>query len=70
MICSTPLASIEQCATALLQTPDHGEQAARRSLATTILQESQQMGRQVANLLDMMRVESGALGAEGMAVVV
>ena len=57
----TPLASIEQCATALLETPDHGEQAARRSLATTILQESQQMGRQVANLLDMMRVESGAL---------
>ena len=57
----TPLASIEQCATALLQTPEHGEQSARRSLATTILQESQQMGRQVANLLDMMRVESGAL---------
>jgi two-component system, OmpR family, sensor histidine kinase KdpD len=57
----TPLASIEQCATALLQTPDHGERLARRGLATTILQESQQMGRQVANLLDMMRVESGAL---------
>jgi len=54
-----PLASIEEAANALLQNPE--QPAARRALATTILQDSQQMGRLVANLLDMMRVESGAL---------
>jgi two-component system, OmpR family, sensor histidine kinase KdpD len=57
----TPLASIEQAANALLQKAEQGEPAARRHLASTILQESQQMGRLVANLLDMMRVESGTL---------
>jgi two-component system, OmpR family, sensor histidine kinase KdpD len=56
-----PLASIEQAATVLLQTPGPGEPAARRELATTILHQSQQMGRLVTNLLDMMRVESGTL---------
>ena len=56
-----PLAAIEQAATVLLQTPDGGEPLARRDLATTILHESQQMGRLVTNLLDMMRVESGTL---------
>jgi two-component system sensor histidine kinase KdpD len=54
-----PLASIEQAANALLQSM--GQPAAQRALANTILQDSQQMGRLVANLLDMMRVESGAL---------
>jgi two-component system sensor histidine kinase KdpD len=56
-----PLASIEQAASALLQSPEHGEPATGRHLASTILHESQQMGRLVANLLDMMQVESGAL---------
>jgi two-component system sensor histidine kinase KdpD len=57
----TPLASIEQAAKALLQVTEHGEPGTRRHLATTILQESQHMGRLVTNLLDMMRVETGAL---------
>jgi two-component system sensor histidine kinase KdpD len=57
----TPLASIEQAAKALLQMTEHGDAAMRRNLATTVLQESQQMGRLVANLLDMMGVETGAL---------
>ena len=56
-----PLAAIEQAATVLLQNTDGGEPLARRDLATTILHESQQMGRLVTNLLDMMRVESGTL---------
>jgi two-component system sensor histidine kinase KdpD len=57
----TPLAAIEQASSALLYSPDLTDPATRRGLATRILQESQQMGRLVANLLDMMRVESGAL---------
>jgi two-component system sensor histidine kinase KdpD len=57
----TPLAAIERASSALLYSPDPTDPATRRGLATTILQESQQMGRLVANLLDMMRVESGAL---------
>jgi two-component system sensor histidine kinase KdpD len=54
-----PLASIEQAANALLQNPE--QPAGLRALATTILEDSQRMGRLVANLLDMMRVESGTL---------
>src|SRR5437870_2092620 len=34
---------------------------ARRELASTIVQESHRMGRLVANLLDMIRVEAGTL---------
>jgi two-component system sensor histidine kinase KdpD len=54
-----PLASIEQAANALLQGPH--QPARQHALVAAILQDSQQMGRLVANLLDMMRVESGAL---------
>jgi two-component system sensor histidine kinase KdpD len=37
------------------------DRAARRELASTIVQESHRMGRLVANLLDMIRVEAGTL---------
>ncbi|MGH7527342.1 MAG: DUF4118 domain-containing protein, partial [Gemmatimonadales bacterium] len=57
----TPLASIEGAASTLLHDPRQDDPDTRRELATTILQESQRMGRLVANLLDMIRVESGAL---------
>ncbi|HKT58568.1 MAG TPA: sensor histidine kinase KdpD [Gemmatimonadales bacterium] len=56
----TPLASIEGAATTLLQDAEPTP-AARRELAATIVQESRRMGRLVANLLDMIRVEAGAL---------
>ena len=56
----TPLASIEGAASTLLQDTEP-DPAARRDLATTIVQESHRMGRLVANLLDMIRVESGSL---------
>ena len=56
----TPLASIEGSASTLLQESPVNE-SARRELAATILQESQRMSRLVANLLDMIRVEAGAL---------
>jgi two-component system sensor histidine kinase KdpD len=56
----TPLASIEGAASTLLQETEPGAMA-RRELASTIVQESHRMGRLVANLLDMIRVESGSL---------
>jgi len=56
----TPLASIEGAASTLLQDAEP-DPAARRELATTIVQESHRMGRLVANLLDMIRVEAGSL---------
>ena len=56
----TPLASIEGAASTLLQDAEPAP-GARRDLAATIVQESHRMGRLVANLLDMIRVETGAL---------
>jgi len=56
----TPLASIEGAASTLLQQAEP-DTAARRELAATIVQESHRMGRLVANLLDMIRVEAGTL---------
>jgi two-component system, OmpR family, sensor histidine kinase KdpD len=56
----TPLAAIEGAASTLLQDMEP-DSAARRELAATIVQESQRMTRLVANLLDMIRVESGTL---------
>ncbi len=57
----TPLAGIEGAASSLLQ--DGGAQTpnARRELAQTIVEESRRMTRLVANLLEMVRLESGAL---------
>jgi two-component system sensor histidine kinase KdpD len=57
----TPLAAIEGAGTTLLQDDGPSDPGARRELAGTIVQESQRMSRLVANLLDMVRVETGAL---------
>jgi two-component system sensor histidine kinase KdpD len=57
----TPLAAIEGAGTTLLQDGGPSDAAMRRELAGTIVQESQRMSRLVANLLDMIRVETGAL---------
>ena len=43
------------------RTAGPSDDATRRELAGTIVQESQRMSRLVANLLDMIRVETGAL---------
>jgi two-component system sensor histidine kinase KdpD len=56
----TPLASIEGAASTMLQEAEP-DRTARRELASTIVQESHRMGRLVANLLDMIRVEAGTL---------
>ena len=60
----TPLATIEGAASSLLEgdgglTPD-----GRHDLADTILEESHRMTRLVTNLLDMIRVETGALAVQ------
>jgi two-component system, OmpR family, sensor histidine kinase KdpD len=57
----TPLASIEGSASTLLHESGPANDTVRKELLSTILQESQRMGRLVANLLDMIRVETGAL---------
>jgi two-component system sensor histidine kinase KdpD len=56
----TPLASIEGAASTMLEGPPAPDPRVK-DLAGTIVQESRRMGRLVANLLDMIRVESGAL---------
>jgi two-component system sensor histidine kinase KdpD len=58
----TPLATIEGAASSLLDgalTPE-----GRHDLAETILEESHRMSRLVANLLNMIRVETGALAVQ------
>ena len=56
----TPLASIEGAASTLLS-GGTALDAPRRGLAETIVRESRRMTRLVANLLDMVRLEAGAL---------
>ncbi|MBI5835769.1 MAG: sensor histidine kinase KdpD [Candidatus Eisenbacteria bacterium] len=57
----TPLASITGATSSLLQ--DHGglDEGARRELIETVAEEAQRLNRLVGNLLDMTRLESGAL---------
>ena len=57
----TPLASIQGAASTLLQDGAPPDEGTRCELASTILEESQRMSRLVANLLEMIRVESGDL---------
>jgi len=57
----TPLGSIEGAASSLLHDADTLPSEDRRDLAETILDESRRMTRLVANLLDMVRVETGGL---------
>jgi two-component system sensor histidine kinase KdpD len=57
----TPLGSIEGAASSLLQEPGVLSPETRREMAETIVEESQRMTRLIANLLDMVRLETGAL---------
>ena len=59
----TPLGAITGAASSLLEDPGKGAIAepARRELLQSILDESNRMNRLIGNLLDMIRVESGAL---------
>lgn len=57
----TPLGSIEGAASSLLQEPGTIPEEVRRELLESILDESRRMASLVTNLLDMMRLETGAL---------
>jgi two-component system sensor histidine kinase KdpD len=57
----TPLAGIEGAASALKDGAERLSPDAREVLAQTILEEARRMMRLVSNLLEMVRVESGAL---------
>lgn len=60
----TPLGSIEGAASSLVEDQGALPVADRRDLAESILEESRRMSRLVVNLLDMVRVETGALAAK------
>lgn len=60
----TPLTSIEAAASSLLQSDVQWDEETRRSFAQTIEQEADRLNRLVSNLLDMSRIEEGALKPE------
>ncbi len=60
----TPLASIKAAASSLLQEDIHWDEEAQRSFALAIEREADRLNRLVGNLLDMSRIEGGALKPE------
>ena len=57
----TPLASILGSASALREFPDKLDDASRADLLATIIDESERLNRFIANLLDMTKLEAGAV---------
>jgi two-component system sensor histidine kinase KdpD len=57
----TPLATITGAATTLVDFADALDGAKRRDLAVSIQEEADRLARFIANLLDMSRIEAGAL---------
>jgi two-component system sensor histidine kinase KdpD len=64
----TPLASIKTAATSLLSEDVSFDPAAERALLETIDDESDRLNRLVGNLLDMSRLQTGALVVQARAV--
>lgn len=60
----TPLASIKAAASSLLQEDVHWDEETRRGFALSIEREADRLNRLVSNLLDMSRIENGALQPE------
>ncbi|SRR5579883_358906 len=60
----TPLTSIKAAASSLLQSDVQWDEETRRCFAQTIEQEADRLNRLVSNLLDMSRIEEGALKPE------
>ena len=60
----TPLSSIKAAASSLLQDDMQWDDETRRSFLLTIEHEADRLNRLVGNLLDMSRIEGGALKAE------
>jgi two-component system, OmpR family, sensor histidine kinase KdpD len=65
----TPLASIIGSASSLSSSAVQLDQSARDSLVATILEEAERLNRFINNLLDMTRLESGALRPRDSLVV-
>ncbi len=59
----TPLASILGAATSLKTQPDDLDESAKREMIATIQEEAERLNRFIGNLLDMTRIESGAIVA-------
>jgi two-component system, OmpR family, sensor histidine kinase KdpD len=57
----TPLAAIKASATSLLQTEPSWDETTRREFLNAISSEADRLDRLVRNLLDMSRIESGAM---------
>jgi two-component system sensor histidine kinase KdpD len=57
----TPIATIFASATSLQEHEGHFDESTRREMLETIQEESERLNRYVSNLLDMTRLESGAL---------
>ncbi len=57
----TPLASILGAATSLKTQPDDLDEADKREMIGTIQEEAERLNRFIGNLLDMTRIESGAV---------
>ncbi len=60
----TPLSSIKAAASSLQQEDIHWDEEAQSSFAATIEREADRLNRLVGNLLDMSRIEGGALKPE------
>jgi two-component system, OmpR family, sensor histidine kinase KdpD len=60
----TPLASIKAAASSLLQEDVQWDEEAKRSFARSIEREADRLNRLVSNLLDMSRIEDGAIKPE------
>lgn len=60
----TPLTSIKAAASSLLQDDIEWDEEAKRSFAQAIEREADRLNRLVGNILDMSRIEGGALKAE------
>src|SRR5205085_8372201 len=60
----TPLASIKAAASSLLQEDVQWDEETRRSFTLAIEREADRLNRLVGNLLDMSRIEGGALKPE------
>ncbi len=60
----TPLTSIKAAASSLLQQDVHWDEEEQRGFAQTIEREADRLNRLVGNLLDMSRIEEGALKPE------
>ena len=58
----TPLAAIAGASTTLLETAPDKDPEVRRQLLQSVVDESRRLNRLVDNLLDMTRLESGAVG--------